>query len=584
MPKRYVADFETTTWEKDKTRVWAYAICEIDNLENIIIGNNIESFMKFCENEKNPLINFHNLKFDGEFIIYYLLKNGYKHITKNDERVSRTFKTLISDLGMFYQIEVYFEVNGKNIKKVTFRDSLKVLPFSVDDLAKTFHLSISKLELDYNKPRRIGHILTKEERDYIKNDVLIVATALKILYDAGMKKMTIGSNAVSNYKSILGCKFDHYFKELDKRLDSDLRQSYRGGFTYLNPLYKNKDVSSGITLDVNSLYPYVMHDKPMPFDYPIFFEGKYVDDKIYNLYIQKITCSFKIKKNKIPMIQIKHGLYKDNEYLTTSKNSEGEDIVSLTLTNVDLKLFFEQYEVSDLKYVCGWKFKSITGLFSKYIDYWTDIKIKSTIEKNYGMRTFAKLMLNSLYGKFATTLETRSKIPYLEDDIVKYYLSDLEDKKGMYIPVGAFITSYAREITIRTSQAITDYSLEKYGTDLYIYSDTDSISTLLPIDEVSKFCNIDSVKLGFWKHENTFTRAKFIRQKTYLKEIEGKVEITCAGMPKECYSYVEWNKFKEGFSCGGKLRFSHVKGGVLLVPTEFTIKKEVDIVKSMKGF
>ena len=55
-------------------------------------------------------------------------------------------------------------------------------------------------------------------------------------------------------------------------------------------------------------------------------------------------------------------------------------------------------------------------------------------------------------------------------------------------------------------------------------------------------------------------------------------------MPKSCYSYVEWNTFKEGFTCGGKLRFSHVKGGVKLVPTDFTIKKDIELTKNMKGF
>lgn len=582
---KYTADFETATWLSDETYVWAYAICEVDNPDNIIIGNNIDDFFKFCEDTHNPTIYFHNLKFDGEFILYYLLKNGYTHIKDKKERSDKTFTTLISDMGMFYTMEVFFKVGNKKVKKVTFIDSLKIIPFSVDDIAKTFGLTISKLTLDYDKPRCKGHILTSEEKDYIKNDVKIVAIALKTLFDSGLDKMTIGSNALNFYKETLGKnKFNHYFKELDKRLDADLRRAYKGGFTYLNPLYKNSDVGRGITLDVNSLYPSVMYDRPMPFDYPIFYEGKYQDDKVYNLYIQKITCSFKIKKNHIPIIQIKHEIFKDNEYLTTSENELGEDIVTLVLTSIDLKLFFDQYDVSDLTYVCGWKFKSVTGLFSSYIDYWMKTKIEATKEGNLGMRTLSKLMLNSLYGKFATSLKAKSKYPYLENDIVKYEMGDEEEKKGLYVPIGAFITSYAREVTVRTSQAITDYSINKYGKDLYIYSDTDSISTLLSVDEVKKFCNIDDVKLGYWKHENTFSRAKFIRQKTYLKEIDGKIHITCAGMPKSCYDYVEWKSFKEGFSCGGKLRFSHIKGGVKLVPTEFTIKHDNDLTKNMKGF
>ena len=45
-------------------------------------------------------------------------------------------------------------------------------------------------------------------------------------------------------------------------------------------------------------------------------------------------------------------------------------------------------------------------------------------------------------------------------------------------------------------------------------------------------------------------------------------------MPKSCYDKVEWENFKTGFTCGGKLTFKHVKGGVILVDTDFTIKEE----------
>lgn len=131
---------------------------------------------------------------------------------------------------------------------------------------------------------------------------------------------------------------------------------------------------------------------------------------------------------------------------------------------------------------------------------------------------------------------------------------------GIYIPVGSFITSYAREKTIRTSQAIKDYSIKKYGIDKYIYSDTDSIHTTLSIEECKQFCEIDDYILGYWKHESTFTKARFIRQKCYIEEIENQLKITCAGLPKNCYDNVNWENFVTGFKCNGKLTFSHIKG------------------------
>lgn len=236
-----------------------------------------------------------------------------------------------------------------------------------------------------------------------------------------------------------------------------------------------------------------MYNEVLPFGEPIFFEGKYEYDKIYPLYVQVITCSFELKKDMLPTIQIKHNIgFKANEYLENSNN----EIVCLVLTSIDLELFFKHYNVYDLHYVQGWKFKGKKGLFENYIDKWITRKNEATISGNKAQRTMSKLMLNSLYGKFATSLEVQSKIPYLgEDEIIHYTLSEKEEKKGIYLPVGSFITAYARKKTIETSQAIKTYSIQKYGTDLYCYSDTDSIHALLPIEELEKFCEIDDVKL-----------------------------------------------------------------------------------------
>lgn len=142
----------------------------------------------------------------------------------------------------------------------------------------------------------------------------------------------------------------------------------------------------------------------------VFFNGKYEDDLLYPLYIQMLTCSFTLKKNKIPTIQLKkHLSFLENEYLENSNN----EVVCLVLTNIDLQLFLEHYDVDEVTYRCGWKFKSVNGLFTEYIDKWIKRKNEATISGNLGIRQLSKLQLNSLYGKFATKIKTRSKIPFL---------------------------------------------------------------------------------------------------------------------------------------------------------------------------
>lgn len=120
---------------------------------------------------------------------------------------------------------------NKTVKKVTFIDSLKIIPFSVEQIAKSFNLPISKLKIDYNEVREKGHILTKQETDYIKNDVAIVAKALKVLFDEGLEKMTEGANALADFKSMIKkSKFSHYFPNLDFNIDKDLRKAYKRRF------------------------------------------------------------------------------------------------------------------------------------------------------------------------------------------------------------------------------------------------------------------------------------------------------------------------------------------------------------------
>lgn len=552
----FTADFETTTDPTD-CRVWACGICEIGNPDNFTYMNDIDGFIEWARKQHKVTTYFHNLKFDGEFILCWLFENGFKFVAERKNLEKNTFTTLISDKGQFYSMEICFDRKGKEKDCLTIYDSLKILPFSVAAIAKGFNLPISKLEIDYNETREKGHILTKEEVDYLRNDVEIMARALHILFEQGLTKMTQGSNALFDYKRTVGTKnFNKWFPIPD--YDSDIRQSYKGGFTYLNPKYKEIDLQDGIVLDVNSLYPSVMYYQPLPYGEGIFFKGKYEPDKIYNLHVQMFTCQFELKPGYIPTIQLKNNLaFVPTQYL---ESSDGED-VTLCLTNVDLELFFEHYNVYNIEYHSGWKFKSTVGLFKEYIDKWNKVKMESTLNGNKAMRTLAKLMLNALYGKFALNPNVQSKIPWYDNGVVKYKLGEKETRDPIYIPVGTFITAWARYKTISSAQKVYDR---------FVYADTDSLHLIGT--EIPDMLEVDPVKLGAWKHESTFTRARFIRQKSYIEEIDGELNITCAGMPERCYSYVTWDNFHTGSSYDGKLGMTHVNGGIVLKDIPFSIR------------
>ena len=535
---------------------------------------------------------------DGIYLLNWCSAKSYEWVSDSSERADKTFTTLITDMGQFYTITVYFNVKKHHTHKVEFLDSLKIFPnFSVDKVAKGFNLPIRKLKIDYHAKREIGHQLTQEEIDYIRNDVEIMARALNYMFSEGHNKMTIASDAMSNFKEHF-TGFRKKFPLLDNELDKELRRSYKGGFTYVNEKWKEKQVGKGIILDVNSLYPSVLVQCPMPYGNPIYYEGKYQEDTSYPLFIQVLSCSFEIKPGKIPSIQLKNNLsFVPTEYVKSSKGQ----VVTLYLTSVDLKLFLSQYKTFHLSYQYGWKFKSSMGLFDNYVNHWTEQKIKAGKEGNAPLRQLSKLMLNSIYGRFSLSPIARQKAPYLDEDgVIHFMMLPPETRESVYLPVGSFVTSWGRFKTITTSQAIKDFTLKKYGEDRYYYSDTDSIHASLTeedLEELKDIVQIDDYKLGYWAKEAEFTKAIYIRSKSYIEEIDGKVHVTVAGLPKYLAPLITFDNFKRGFSTEGldlieirkiakengaseeeiekiqhKLTYKYVKGGVILADTDFTIK------------
>jgi hypothetical protein len=575
--KNYVADFETTT-DIDDCRVWAWGLMEIGNTDNVVIGNSIETFMETIENQSINIY-FHNLRFDGEFIVNHLLANDWKY--DSDGKTPRSFSTLISKSLQWYMIDIMYKWGGKTKKQkkhVKIYDSLKKIPFSVDVIGKAFNLDVKKIDKEqefYERKREIGHEIDEEEKEYLIADLKVMAKALEIQFEQGLTSMTAGADSLRNFKDMIGKKrFERLFPILSIEQDSQIRYAYRGGYTYVKEEHAEKDIGEGIAYDVNSLYPSVMYNKYLPYGVPIEYVGEYEYDSEFPLFIQHLKCKFVLKKDKLPIIQLKKNMmFRQNEYLKSS----GGEVVDLHVTNVDLELIKEHYHLYEVEYIDGFKFRQKQGIFKDFIDKWTYIKINS----EGAIRTLAKLMLNSLYGKFATNPDVTGKIPYLkEDGSTGFEVGDAEERDPVYTPMGVFITSWARHVTITSAQQVYDR---------FIYCDTDSIH-LIGTDEPETI-DIHPKKLGYWKHEGTFKRAKFIRQKTYVEDYYAKVdengkkvmcspdeatttifEVKCAGMPDKVKQHVTYDNFKIGFTSKGKLLPKHVKGGIVLQDSYFTIK------------
>lgn len=225
-------DFETTTNPED-CRVWAVGVYDLYT-EEFAHGTSIDWFFQYIMSVGNCKAYFHNLKFDGAFLLDWLYRKGFEH-TENRKLQEGQFKTLISDKNMFYSIKVKLSEDCT----VTFLDSLKIIPFSVRVIAKAFGLTMSKGEIDYDKDRQPGYILTVEEIDYLERDCKIVGEALKVLFSQNLDQMTQGSNALHDFKTTLPRKFEKIFPP--QTCDEEIRGAYKGGFTYVNPRFPSKE-------------------------------------------------------------------------------------------------------------------------------------------------------------------------------------------------------------------------------------------------------------------------------------------------------------------------------------------------------
>lgn len=553
----YTADFEATN-NPDDCFVWSAILCDIESESVKKVYYNIDTFMRDLLKLGHAKVYFHNLKYDSQFIISWLLEHRFKWSKDPDEYC---FNTLITAEGVYYTLTIYLDVSGKyhRYNKIEIIDSLKLIPLPVREIAKAYKMDIQKGEIDYNKPRKRGYIATPQEIDYIKKDALIMARALNLfIFKEGYKKITLGSNALNVYKKMLGPKyFDAYFPVLPPEIDTFCRKSYKGGYVYLNPKYAQKDMGAGITLDVNSLYPSRMYFEKLPYGLPFWFNTftELAEHPQYDLYIVNIMVDFTLKEGHLPTLQIKgNARFVSTEYVTTSNN----EIVELTMTSVDFELFKQHYNTHYLVVNGGWAFKSRTGLFTKYIDHYMEIKKNA----QGGIRLLAKLFLNNLYGKFGLNPNGDIKVPYLDDaGVVKYETMSAEERETIFVPLASFVTAYARRFTITSAQKVYDR---------FIYADTDSLHLIGK--ELPDGLEIDDVELGMWKIEESFVYARYLRPKTYYEKLDdGTLKVTCAGMPENVKKLVNEANFKVGAIFDGKLQHKVVKGGAILQDTTFKI-------------
>ena len=512
-------------------------------------GVNIKSYFNYLFSiEEDSTVYFHNLSHDGEFIIWELLREGYTYNGDSDRLRNHQFYSLITDDNKYYTIIIC----NKGVK-YEIHCSYRLLPLSIEELGKVVGVEKLSEEYDYSGIRtyKTPKQVPEEDLKYIHNDVEIMRLALLQAFSMDINKVTMASSAYYHWKVTQVVFEKRELVPLDEEAQRLVDTSYKGGITQVNPEYQGVEINDCISFDVNSLYPSVMLDNAMPYGTP-----EYVTEMKPNKFKYLISINvtdMEVLEGYFPFIGLRGGFgFNSYEY-------------PRTLLNVHLCLWYDEYVLFKTYYKGTYeidkilKFNQREHVFDYYFAKWKQIKETT---KNPAEKKIAKLMMNSLYGKFGSTKDKRSKIfDSIEGDKLHSYIEEHEAKE-YYRPIASFITSCARCVLIR--------ALEECH-ERFVYCDTDSI--YIRGRELPNI-PIDDSKLGFWKFEGSYTRFKAIRTKCYVKEHEGRLETKVAGLPKRVQaSTINFDNLETGLKIEkAKLARKRVKGGVILCETDFTIK------------
>lgn len=647
----------------DAVHVYAWALSNTTN-DYVLYGENLNQFfdtintilysrvdlnqklseakVKRIKADMKMRIFVHNLAWDIEFVKYWLLRNDfnyYNSMVKDRKKVltkreNGTFNITENNNIVYgcninmkgFEVTYFKKIKGQPTKlketvfpQIDFFDSFKIMSNALDDIGR----NVIKLEdkfqklgadYDYDKVRLDGHKLTEFECMYLYNDVYILKEFFRQFYNP-IETKQITASSISFEKFLHGKYGDDKpykaflidYPDLYSygKLINIIKNSYSGGWTQVNKFYKGSHLQNinGTSVDINSSYPAVIKNKPLPYGEPKLYNGykKCKSNELNILVIEFDKFYNKDKDNLIGVIQCGSKNTKDfncvgTEYLATNivngetrgYNGKGVDhryrlyIWEFELENILENTVFENYKVYETL-----TFKSNIGHFAEVVDSYTELKISSKKEGNEAMTNFAKLVLNSFYGKLASNPLREERKIYMENGIVKNENTDVvyDADKKYYPAFASAVTAWAR---CNLRSVLYRLSLDENGKyhNNVIYFDTDSLYTTLPLETLKEKMGtwtednedgmLNPYILGKWDIEKTYKEFKAIGSKKYIvKTHDDKLICKCAGLPKKVRDKVTFDEFYLGKTFKGKLQKAKVKGGYAMLAGDYQIKNNI---------
>lgn len=381
------------------------------------------------------------------------------------------------------------------------------------DTANYGVISVSQLGDDLKIPKLHIDFRTKDTEalyNYCLRDVIVIEKFMQeyILFirsnKLGVFQLSLASQCLMAWRTRF--MSEKVYLHMRDDISEFERTAYHGGRTecfHIGQLPK----SDYYYLDVNSMYPYVMKNFPMPTKF--------------------ITYSETIDMSKITAIMRKYYLIADC-IVNTDKPAYGlvkndRLIFPIGQFRVTLHHAELQYAIDNghLVEILGYSLYTKEVIFSDYVDFFYQLKRDATETANLSWRTIAKLFLNSLYGKMGQLkpirLEIKGKFPndilrqctynnrlkVHADEVIWFGQAWYEYKKGestySFPAIAGAVTAYARMV-------LFSYA-ETAGLSNVFYCDTDSLITNA-YGYKKLASHLSSVELGKLKLEK---RSKVLR-------------------------------------------------------------------------
>lgn len=458
--------------------------------------------------DKDPLYMFgHNVYFDlqSSDFFYYFPQYGWT-------------LDFIYDKGMSFILCV-----RKGKKQIKIISSTNYFACSLAALGDM--IGIKKGDPDFD------NVSDEELSPYCKNDVLILKKAMEYYFkfvidnDLGRFAMTKSSQAFNAFRHRF---MYHKIGVHEKQEIIDLeREAYHGGrtecfrFGYMPPV-------AYCTLDVNSMYPYVMKTFDMPVRCIDFIKNPSMETLKWASKKFCIIAECFIETDE-PAYAVKH----EGKIMFPTGRFKA------FLCTPGLQYALEHKHIFQATRLAVYE-KAV--LFKDYVDFFYNLKVKYKKDKQAVMELLCKYLLNSLYGKFGQriTIEEREtdmegKNYYRMETVdlvtgqtaIEYKLFNtvvrqvgLKEGKNAFVSIPAHITEHARFI-------LWDL-IKRGGRGNVYYCDTDSLK--MPVYKTGPLlASIDDNLLGALKVEDTFAPFVINGNKNYIAGLNRKTK----GVPRK---------------------------------------------------